>query len=135
LEAFATAVVWLMALLGLRLTLRRTWPAIVVLVAIGTILTWPSSLSNYKAIAIACSLAGSLTMVWALRFGLVGLLTVWLCVYLWVEFPVTARPDAPYFATGLLAVAIIAAIGAYGAVMAARPHLASQRSPPMRAVA
>jgi len=65
---------------------------------------------------------GTLALVWALRVGLLAALALWSCVVLWMNFPVTARIDAPHFGIGLVAVLSIAALGAYGAFTAARPR-------------
>jgi hypothetical protein len=57
-----------------------------------------------------------------LRFGLVGIVVFFLCFNLWLNFPVTAKLDAPYFGAGLVGVLAIAALAAYGAFTASRPR-------------
>ena len=120
LQAVVTMLIWLMALLGLRLLLRRGWAALVVLVLTTTAVMWPAGFSEFSPIGVTCSFVATITMVCALRFGLVGLLTLWVSVYLWMSFPVTARVDAPYFGAGLFGVLIITGLGVSGALVASR---------------
>ena len=65
--------------------------------------------------------------MWALRSGLIGILTLWFCVRLWMDFSITANPDVPHFGTGLVAVLAIAALGTYGALTASRTTRAANR--------
>jgi serine/threonine-protein kinase len=109
-------------LLGLRLLLRRIWAALLVFVPLISLLAWPAQLSGLSPFAIASTLLGTLALVWAFRFGLVGALALWFCLNLWMNFPVTANLDAPHFGIGLVAVLVIAGLGAYGALTAARPQ-------------
>jgi serine/threonine-protein kinase len=123
-RTFGTAFVWFMVFLGLHLVLRRRWAAVIAMIPIGTMLGWPASLSGYDSIALACSAAGVVVGLWTLRAGLVGAVALFFCLNLWMDFPVTADVDAPHFGTGLVAVLIIAALGAYGAFMTSRASLA-----------
>ncbi len=121
LSALGIVVIMMMLLLGLHLVLRKGWAAVVAVLAIVAAGAWPSGLSDYSAIGVACSLAGGAAMLWSLRFGLLGAVTIWVCLYLWMDFPVTANVNVPHFGTGLLAPLLIAGLGLYGALTASRP--------------
>jgi hypothetical protein len=109
-----------MVLLGLRLLLRRTWAALLAYVLLLSLLAWPAQLSALNPIAIASAFLGALLVVWSLRFGLVAFVTLWFSVHLWMNFPVTANVHAPHFGIGLVAVLLIAGLGASGAFTASR---------------
>ena len=64
-----------------------------------------------------------------LRAGLVGVMVLYFCLGVWMNFPVTANTEAPHFSTGLLGVLIIAAMGTYGALTSSRASLASVSRP------
>jgi len=115
-------IVAMIALLGLHILLRRAWAALVVFVPLVSLLVWPAQFSQLHPIALASALAGTLAFVWALRFGLVGMLTLGFCLQVWMNFPVTARLGAPHFGIGLVAVLTIAALAVYGALTASRTH-------------
>ncbi len=117
LHAFASMLLWTMLLLALQLLLRKRWAAVVIGTIVTGVLAWPSTQSNFDPVAVACTLAGATALVWAVRFGLLGLLTIWTCVYVYQLFPLTARPAAPYFGTGLVGVLVIAALALYGAAI------------------
>jgi hypothetical protein len=55
-----------------------------------------------------------------LRFGLVSTLSFIVGVFFWMNFPVTAKVNAPHFGTGLVGVFLIAGLATFGAVTAAR---------------
>lgn len=55
-----------------------------------------------------------------LRAGLVGVLTLYFCLGLWMNLPVTANPNAPHFGIGLAGVLMIVAVGPYGALTSSR---------------
>jgi serine/threonine-protein kinase len=121
LEAFG-GLSWGMFLIGLRLLLRRTWAALLVFVAMMSLLPWPAQLSGLSPVAIVFAFLGTLGIVAAYRVGLVATVALLGCLFLWMNFPITARIDAPHFGIGLVAVLSIAALGAYGAFTAARPR-------------
>jgi hypothetical protein len=124
LTALAFTLGWTMILLGFRLLLRNGWIALAALILLVTLLSRPTTLSNFSAIGIACSCAAALVMASTLRFGLLGMLAMWFCFDLWMEFPVSANVNAPYFGTGLIAIAAIAALALYGARLAAVQRVA-----------
>jgi serine/threonine protein kinase len=108
-----TAMVLLVALM----LLKRGALAMLATGLLISIVAWPAPLSHYSAIGVACALAGGAAVVWATRFGLVGLAALWFALNLWMNFPVTAAVVSPFFATGLVAVLLIAALALYGAVV------------------
>jgi len=81
---------------------------------------WPGPQSHYSGVGIACALAGAAAVVWATRFGLVGLAALWFSLNIWMNFPITASVDSPFFSTGLLGVLIIGGLALYGALTASR---------------
>jgi serine/threonine-protein kinase len=109
-------------LLGLKAVLRRDAAALLGFAAIFTAAAWPTTHSGYSAIGIGCGVLSAVVFLSVLRFGLVGLLGLLLCLSFWTNFPVTARFDAPGFGAGLVAPLAIAAVAAYGAVTASRPR-------------
>jgi hypothetical protein len=122
-RAFGAFMVTMMiALLGLRILLRKAWAALIVFVPLVSLLLWPAQLSDLNPIAMACAFAGTLAFVWALRFGLVGMLAIGFCLQVWMNFPVTGSLGAPHFGIGLVGVLAIAALAIYGALTASRPH-------------
>jgi serine/threonine-protein kinase len=135
-RAFGIAFLFFMLFLGLRFVLRKRWAAAIAMLAIGTALIWPSGMSGYQPIGLACSAAGALVTLMTLRAGLVGVLTLYFCLGVWLNFPVTANSDAPHFGTGIVGILIIGALAAYGAFTSARassasvlrPDLAGQRA-------
>jgi eukaryotic-like serine/threonine-protein kinase len=106
--------------LGLRLLLRNTWAAAGVTLVIMTGLAWPLAFGGVSTITVMCSMAGALTVLGTLRWGLLGLVTIATCMGMWVRFPITTNVNAPYFGTGLVGVLLIAGIGAFGAYTASR---------------
>ncbi|HET7695746.1 MAG TPA: serine/threonine-protein kinase [Vicinamibacterales bacterium] len=114
------ALAFLVVLLALNILLRRLWPAIAVFAGLLIAINPIAEASGYSAVSVAASLASTLVFVLALRFGLVGVLAHWFGAMMWMNFPVTSRVDAPYFAIGLFGLAVVAAAGAYGAVIASR---------------
>jgi hypothetical protein len=111
----------MIALLGLRILLRKAWAALLVYVPLASLLLWPAQFSDLNPIAIACAFAGTLAFVWALRFGFVGMLALGYCLQLWMNFPITRNLDAPHFGIGLVGILAIAALASYGALTASRP--------------
>ena len=109
-----------MVFLSLHFVLRKRWLAMIALLAIATALMWPSGMSGYQPIGLACSAAGALVVLMTLRAGLVGVLTLFFCMGVWINFPVTANSDAPHFGIGLAGILIIASVGAYGAITSSR---------------
>ena len=120
LTTLGIGLVFLVLLLTLNIVLRRFWLALVVYAVIMVAANPIAEASGYTPISVAASLMATLTFVVALRFGLVGTLAHWFGAMLWMNFPVTAKLDAPFFGAGLFGVATLAALAGYGAVVAAR---------------
>jgi predicted Ser/Thr protein kinase len=126
LQALAIVLVWMMTVLGLNLLLRKGWIAVLVAAATASMLAWPSTQSHFNPVSVACSIAGAGTLVWSLRYGLIGNVALWVCLCFWMNFPVTARMDTPYFGTGLVAMLLIVSLGAYGAITASRGYVGEE---------
>ena len=126
-RAFGIAFLFFMLFLALRFVLRKRWVTAIAILAIGTALMWPSAMSGYQSIGLACSAAGTLVTLMTLRAGLVGVLTLNFCLGIWMNFPVTANSGAPHFGTGLVGILVIAALGTYGAFMTARASFPSAK--------
>jgi hypothetical protein len=114
--AFGAMLVFLIVLLGLHLLIRRLWLALVVNAVLIILISPAAEAANYSTISIICSLILVIVLGFALRFGLVGSLTQWFSLLLWMNFPVAANVEAPHFATGLAAVVSIGALATFGAV-------------------
>jgi hypothetical protein len=110
----------LMLLLGARMLFKRAAVALFASWIVISVLAWPGPFSHYSAIGIACALAGAAAVIWATRFGLVGLAALGFSLNIWMNFPITASVDSPFFATGLLGVLTIGALALYGALTASR---------------
>jgi eukaryotic-like serine/threonine-protein kinase len=117
--AFTMVLFWMMVMLALRVILRKSWAAITASLVLISALTFPTGLAGFNPIGLACAAAGAAIIIVALRLGLLGVVALWFSLGLWMNFPVTARLDVPHFATGLVAVLLIAALAAYGAFTAA----------------
>jgi eukaryotic-like serine/threonine-protein kinase len=120
--ALGDVMVMTTLLLGLRLVLRRGFPALLAFTALVAVGGWPATHSHFSAIGIACGLAAAVVLLAVLRFGLVGTLVLLFCFGVWVHFPVTAMFYTPYFGVGLVGLLAIAALAAYGAFTASRPR-------------
>jgi len=116
----AETLLIVMLLLGARLVFKRPTPALLASCLVIGLVAWPGPQSHYSGVGIACALAGAAAVVWATRFGLVGLAALWFSLNIWMNFPITASVDSPFFSTGLLGVLIIGGLALYGALTASR---------------
>jgi serine/threonine-protein kinase len=122
LDALGQLMVVTIFLLGLKLVLRRDFVVALAFAAIMASGSPPVTQSQFSAVGIACGLGTALVYLSVLRFGLAGTLALLLCSSFWLNFPVTAKVDAPHFGAGLVGVLAIAALAAYGAFTASRPR-------------
>jgi hypothetical protein len=122
LGALGMLMVVTILLLGLKLVLRKDSAVLLAFAAIAAIGAPPVTLSHFSAIGIACGIVIGVILVAALRFGLLGTLALLACQNVWLNFPVTAKLNAPHFGIGLVGVLAIAALAAYGAFTASRPR-------------
>jgi hypothetical protein len=122
LDALGQLMVVTIFLLGLKLVLRRDFVVALAFAAIMASGSPPVTQSQFSAVGIACGLGTALVYLSVLRFGLVGTLALLLCSSFWLNFPITAKLDAPHFGAGLVGVLAIAALAAYGAFTASRPR-------------
>jgi predicted Ser/Thr protein kinase len=120
LAGFGLTLTLIVVLLGLQLLLRRLWAALILFSVVWLIITPTGEPSGYSAINLACSLVFVVTTVWGLRFGLVGTLSMWVCVMTYANLPITANVAVPHFGTGLVGIGTVAALATYGAFTAAR---------------
>jgi serine/threonine-protein kinase len=120
LATLGLGLTFLVVLLALRVLLRRLWPALVIYAALMVAVNPFAEAAGYSSISIVGSAITTLAFVCTLRFGLVGAFAQWFGILLWMDFPVTAKTDAPHFSSGLLAPAIITAVAAYAAAIASR---------------
>jgi hypothetical protein len=134
LGALGMLLVVTILLLGLKLVLRRDLAVLLVFATVVAVGAPPVTLSHFSAIGIGCGVVIAVILVSALRFGLLGTLALLVCQTVWLNFPVTAKLNAPYFGIGLVGVLAIASLAAYGAFMASRPR-AMQRSAEARLAA
>lgn len=120
LTTIGLCLVFLVVLLALSLLLRRFWLALVLFAPIMLVVNPGAEAAGYTPISLAASFAAALSFAWTLRFGLVGAIAQRFGVMLWLDFPMTAKVNAPHFATSLFAMAVIVAIALYGALIATR---------------
>jgi eukaryotic-like serine/threonine-protein kinase len=122
LTAFGILIVITILLLGLKSVLRKNlvvWIAFTAMAAAGAP---PSAASRFSAVGVGCGIAAAIVLLSALRFGLVGTFVVLWCSNIVLNFPITAKLDAPFFSIGLVGLLAIAALATYGAFTAARPR-------------
>jgi serine/threonine-protein kinase len=122
LGALGMLLVVTILLLGLKLVLRKDLAVLLVFATVVAVGAPPVTLSHFSAIGIGCGIVIAVILVSALRFGLLGTLTLLLFQNIWLNFPVTAKLNAPHFGIGLVGVLAIATLATYGAFTASRPR-------------
>jgi hypothetical protein len=108
----------LILLLGLHLLLRRFWVALAIWAALPLLMNPVTESAGYNIIGFLCAVIPVAVFVVALRFGFLGNLTLWFTFMLWMNFPVTTTASSPHFATGAMAVLLIAGLAARAAMLA-----------------
>lgn len=120
LGALGMLMVVTILLLGLKLALRNGFAVLLAFAAILAAGSPPVMQSRFSIIGIACGIVIAVVLVSVLRFGLVGTLALLLCSNIFINFPITAKLDAPHFGIGLVGVLAISGLAAYGAFTASR---------------
>lgn len=113
------AMVYVTALVVLRVVLRRAWAAAIAWTAIQATIwtligqTTPLSVVAFLLLSAACTWA-------SMSYGLVPLVVGSLTYQVIAHFPITTDPSRWHFAPGVVAMGLIAAIAAWGAGVATR---------------
>jgi len=113
LSAIGVSLVYLLALILLRIILRKWWlwaPAFVAQGAFFFILSDVTSIARW--IMVATLMIASLLLY--TRLGLLAAVAFFFAAYILTDFPLTAHINAWYWSSSLYALGIVAALGTYG---------------------
>ncbi len=113
LSAVGVSLVYLLTLVLLRILLKKWWlwaPIFIIQGALFFIVSDFTSIARWFG-AVAMNIALLLLIT---RLGLLAAIAFFYASYLLHDFPLTANPNSWYWGSSLFALAIVAAIGAYG---------------------
>ncbi|MCP4204190.1 MAG: protein kinase [bacterium] len=106
----------LSVLIGLLALVRRKWIALPLFVLFMGPNMPTAQISGHSWLGITIGILMGVLLCWIfVRFGLLATVTSWFTLFVFLVFPITVDPAAPYFGTSLFALAIVAALAGFGA--------------------
>jgi serine/threonine-protein kinase len=107
-------LVMLFLLVIFRIVLRRTWAAVVVVLVVMSVVSLPMSAGSFYPSSALEVLASAVTLIILVRFGLLAALAANAATATLSAFPIASSVSAWYAGPGLFAVALVAAMAAWG---------------------